>query len=454
MSALDETRDRLVRAFGPFAAAETEGDPAWLATLRREALAAFRERGLPTPRDEEWRYTSLQPLTRLALAAPSPAGAMPTREELEELGSPLYACSCFVFVNGRYAEALSVPRRLAGEARVESLARLRREEPEALEAGDHARGRLGDRVDPKQHPFAALNTAFLDDGALLRVPEGRALSSPVHLVFVTLPAGGAADEAAVSHPRVRIELGAQSRATVIQDHVSLGDGPAFTNALSEVDVGRGARLDLVLLQRENAAAVHVSGLHGRVARDGRLVAHTATLGGRLVRNDLGVLLSEEGAECDLLGLFLGTGDSVLDNHTLVDHAVPHGTSRELYKGILADRSRGVFRGRVLVRPDAQKTDATQSNPNLLLSDAAEIDTKPQLEIHANDVRCSHGSAIGQLDPEALFYLRTRGLGEREARRVLTRGFAHEVTARLPGEALTERVDEILAERLRLTEDAA
>jgi Fe-S cluster assembly protein SufD len=240
---------------------------------------------------------------------------------------------------------------------------------------------------------------------------------------------------------------------VIQDHVSIGSGAAFTNAVTELLVGADARLEFVLLQREDDLAFHVSGLFVRVARDAALTSHVLSLGGRLVRNDLSALLSEPGAECTLRGLFLGTGDRVVDNHTLVDHAVPHGTSRELYKGVLGGRSRGVFRGRVIVRPHAQKTNATQSNPNLLLSDAAEIDTKPQLEIHADDVRCSHGSSIGQVDPEALFYLRARGLGERQARDLLTRGFAQEIATALPSAPLAERVSELLLERLAEGEEA-
>jgi Fe-S cluster assembly protein SufD len=237
---------------------------------------------------------------------------------------------------------------------------------------------------------------------------------------------------------------------VIQDHVALGAGPhppRLTNAVTQVVVGDDASLELVVLQREDAAARALSNLSVRVERDGRFASHVVTLGGRFVRNDLAALLADENAECRLLGLFLGTGERLVDNHTLVDHAMPHGRSEELYKGILADRSRGVFRGRVVVRPGANKTDARQSNANLILGRGAEIDTKPQLEIHADDVKCSHGSAIGRIDPEALFYLRARGLSEAAARAVLTRGFAHEVLAALPHAALVEALGDALAARL-------
>ncbi len=319
---------------------------------------------------------------------------------------------------------------------MESLAELRREDDARLAA------ELGQRVDAKQHSLAALNEAYGEDGAVLFVPRGADLHQPVHLAFVSTGSRPAA-----SHPRVLVVAGEGSRATVIQDHVSIDGGVHFTNAVTELSVGANASLRHVLLQREEPGTFHVSNLGARVERSGRLSTHTLTLGGRLVRNDLAVLLADEGAECGLDGLFLGTDDQLVDNHTLVDHAMPHGTSRELYKGILGGRSRGVFRGRVVVRPDAQKTAATQSNPNLLLADGAEVDTKPQLEIHADDVKCSHGSTIGQLDPDALFYLRSRGIGHRQALDLLTRGFAAEILERLEVPALGDAVGELLLARL-------
>ena len=291
---------------------------------------------------------------------------------------------------------------------------------------------LGTLVDAKGHPFAALNGALADQGVLVRIPEGAVLDHPVHLVFVSVSPSAAR----ISSPRVIIEAGAGSRAVVVQDHVSVDAGPHLTNAVTEVRVAANASLELAVLQREAAADLHFSNVGVRVERDARFRSHTITLGGRLVRNDLEVVLAGEGAEATLNGAFLGTDERLIDNHTLVDHAVPHGTSRELYKGILGGRSRGVFRGRVLVRPDAQKTDATQSNPNLLLADGAEIDSKPQLEIHADDVKCSHGSAIGRIDEDAaLLPARARhrrdggagaldaGLRRRGTRRAAGRGAA-------------------------------
>lgn len=442
MSELERARDHYLARHASFARGLSE--PGWLRALREEALARFAERGLPTTRLEEWRYTNPAPLAAEDFEPAGREHARVEREALEEIAFPVFACSLFVFVNGRFEPELSVAEDAAGGVRVESLARLRAGAPERLEPW------LGRLVDTKEHPFAALNTAFLEDGALVTIPSGVDLAPPIHLVFVST----GEDAPTLASPRVLVVAEPGSHGVVVQDHVSIGAGRRFTNAVTEVHVGAGARVDLALLQREGEAALHVSNLQARVDRDARFASHTLTLGGRLVRNDLGVVLAEENADATLNGLFLGTGDGVLDNHTLVDHAVPHGTSRELYKGILAGRTRGVFRGRVVVRPDAQKTDASQSNPNLLLGPGAEIDTKPQLEIHADDVKCSHGSAIGRLDLDALFYLRSRGLEESRARDLLTQGFAAEVLEAMEQPALAAAVRELLTLRLRAAGEAA
>jgi Fe-S cluster assembly protein SufD len=244
-----------------------------------------------------------------------------------------------------------------------------------------------------------------------------------------------------------VEAGPGSRAIVIEDHVSLGAGATFTNAVSELELGAGAALEWIKLQREAPTACHVSGVHARVARDARFSAAALSFGTALLRNDARVVLAEEGASCELRGLFVAGGDQHVDNHTWIDHLRPHGTSRELYKGILDGRARGVFNGRIVVRPDAQKSDALQQNQNLLLSRDAEIATQPQLEIHADDVKCSHGSTVGQLDPDATFYLRSRGIPEREARNLLMAGFVSEITRALSVPALAERTLELAVERL-------
>jgi Fe-S cluster assembly protein SufD len=360
-----------------------------------------------------------------------------SREALEEVSFPLYACSVFVFVDGAARPELSASRALFGGVRASSLAELAAREPALIEA------ELGHQLDAKRHAFAALNTAFLDDGAALFVPRDTRVAQPVHLVF----ASSGTEPDRVRHPRVLLVAGAGSRSQVIVDHVDLTAARGFTNSVIEVRVEPGAELALVLVQREAEATFHVSNLAARVERDASLSVHTVTLGGALVRNDASVTLADEGARCRLDGLFAGRAEQLLDHHSLIDHAMPHGTSRQLVKGILDGGARGVFRGRVIVRPGAFGTDAGQSNPNLLLSAGAEVDSKPQLEIHADDVKCRHGASIGRLDADALFYLRARGLDEVAARDLLVRGFAAELLDALPVPALGAALSELLADRL-------
>jgi Fe-S cluster assembly protein SufD len=412
-------------------------EPAWLAEPRARALAAFADVGLPHTKLEEWRYTNVAPIARTAWQLAGEPTRAVERADLEAHAFPVFACSVFVFVNGRFAPELSTGGALPGGARVESLAALRRE-------GGAPPASFATLIEPKQHPFAALNTAFCDDGAVIHLPEGGDASQPIHLVFVSAPTG----EPAVVHPRLLVHAEPGSRACLIQDFVSVGNARGFTNAVGELHVARDAALDFVLLQREPDHRFHVANLAARQDRNSRLACHTLSLGGALVRNDASVWLAEEGAECRLDGLYVGGGRQLIDNHTLVDHAVPHCTSDERYKGILGGSARGVFRGRVVVRPDAQQTRASQSNRNLLLGPGAEVYTKPQLEIYADDVKCSHGSTIGQLDPDALFYLRSRGLDESRARDMLVRAFGLEVLEALPAPALGQALDELLLARLR------
>jgi len=319
---------------------------------------------------------------------------------------------------------------------VASIAELRRWRPEQL-------ADLGRVAALKLHPFAALNTAFLDDGVAVQLRTQPGDSRPLYLLFISTGAAAVA-----AHPRLLIVAEAFSQAQIVVDHVSLGGVPGVTNLLGEICVGPEALVDLSLIQREHAGHFHVSGLHVEQRRGSRVNLRTLSLGGSLVRNDVNLQLAEEGASCLLHGLFVGSDAQLLDNHTLIDHAVPHCTSDELYKGLLGGSARGVFRGRVVVRPHAQHTAATQSNPNLLLSRKAEINSKPQLEIYADDVKCSHGSTIGQLDADALFYLQARGIGAEEAKELLTHAFAAEILDALPASGLAKKLEPLVLERLR------
>jgi Fe-S cluster assembly protein SufD len=357
-------------------AASREGDPAWLVALRADAIARFEELGFPSTRLEEWRYTNVAEIAKLALevAATETAGGIPSA--------------------------------------------------------------LGSILDTKDRAFALLNTAFVSDVAVVRTEKNAVSDEPTRIELSSRPG--------LQSPRVFVEAAAGSQTIVVVDCFSGPDAPAgLTNTVVEVDVSENASVDLVIVQREHDVRFHISNVAARVARNGRFRSHTLSCGGALVRNDLDVVLADEGAECDLNGLFIGRGEAVVDNHTSVDHAMPRCTSRELYKGILGDRSNGIFRGKVIVRPDAQKTDATQSDPNLLLGVGAEIDTKPQLEIYADDVKCSHGATVGQLDLDALFYLRSRGVGVADAREMLIHAFANEVVDALPS-GLAESVSQVIA----------
>jgi Fe-S cluster assembly protein SufD len=431
VSDLEAARDHFLALHAQLAPGD---EPAWLAALRREAKSAFADAGLPSTRLEEWRYTNPAALAKMRFELPhrDASDAFTPDSRQLELGPG----ARFVFVDGVFAPALSSAPALAGGARVDSLRGLRRGDASSLE------GRLGALLPPKQSAFADLNTAFLDDGAVVRAPAGADVTDAVHLVFVSTQARPTA-----THPRVLVLAERGSRIRLVQDHLAL-HAEGFCNPVTEVHAGEDSSVDLVLLQREPERRFHVSSLAVRQERASRVGTHTLSLGGGWLRNDASFLLAGEGAECRLHGLYVGGGEQLVDNHTLVDHAVPHCTSDELYKGILGGASRGVFRGRVIVRPHAQKTNAQQHNPNLLIGRKAEIDTKPQLEIYADDVKCSHGSTIGQLSADALFYLRSRGIEQDAARDMLTAAFAASILEALPLPGLADALGDLLRERLR------
>jgi len=389
----------------------------WLDDLRNGALAAFREQGVPTRRLEAWKGTSFAPLeamrfTRLgpgerrgALLAPAKSSDR-SRESVTEL----------VFVDGRFDAEASRLTGLPSGCRVASLAETVAERPELLQ------GRLGQLTDPKRQPLVALQTAFHEDGALLVIDPGTVLSDPIQLRFLST-GGATATDATAAFPRLLLIAGAQCQATVCQSFESLDEAPGFTASVSELHLAEAARIEIVEVQEEADERIHFSSVHARLERAARLDSHVFSLGNGLTRSELELSLVGPGAEARLRGFFLGRDAGHVDHYTTVEHAVPDCTSDQEYRGVLGGRARGVFRGRVIIRPDAQKTDARQSNPNLLVSEQATIDSKPQLEIYADDVRASHGSTIGQLDADALLFLRARGIGLADARLLLTRAFA-------------------------------
>jgi Fe-S cluster assembly protein SufD len=399
--------------------------------LREAAFARFAKLGLPTTQDEEWKYTSLAPLAqvRFESAAETRLPGL-DRWALEDSGIRL------VFIDGRHRPELSSRTAGPGGAFIGSLAAALAERPELVE---RELARHADQRDA----LTALNTAFIEDGAFIHLPAFAVLQTPIHLLFVSTAPG----KATLSQPRNLIVLGAGSQATVVETYAGLRDEVYLTNAVTEVVLGDGARLDHYKLQEESARAFHLALLQVNHGRDSHFTSHSISLGSALARNEVRALFAREGSECTLNGLYMAAGKQHLDNRTVIDHQSPRCTSRELYKGVLDGHSRGVFSGRVLVREDAQKTDASQANKNLLLSDDALVDTKPQLEIFADDVKCAHGAAVGQLDEEALFYLRSRGIGREAARSLLTYAFASEMVNLIPLAPLRARVRELVTSRL-------
>ncbi|MGH7307702.1 MAG: Fe-S cluster assembly protein SufD [Candidatus Rokuibacteriota bacterium] len=406
---------------------------------RRKARERFAAVGLPTTRDEEWKYTNLAPLAALDFDLDADAGVDRVSEEAIApflMGDA--AWGRLVFVNGRYSPKLSAVPFLPGGAQVGSLA-----EAAVTDAGP-LREHLAGEIDQGGDGLSALNAAGWRDGAFVVVPPTVDLAAPLHLVFVvTSP-----QAATVAHPRNLIVLGEHSRLTVVESYVAVARDTYLTNAVTDIVLDAGARVEHYKLQHESSRAFHVGRTRIRQRRDSHLASCSIAFGGRLVRNDVHVVLEGEGAECALNGLTVVGGAQHSDTHTVVDHAAPRATSRQLYKGVLDGRARGVFNGRIVVRPGAQKTDAHQANKNLLLADGVEVDSKPQLEIFADDVKCSHGAADGQLAAEAVFYLKSRGFGEAAARALLTYGFASEVLGRIQEETVRARLEAALTARLR------
>ena len=395
-----------------------------LQELRSEAMRRFREVGLPTVKHEEWQHTNVTPIAQAGFALGRPTTNGVSGADVATLG----VGAGLVFVDGHYRADLStVP---AGVTTMNLAAALEQH-------GDLVKKHAGDREGA--NGFVALNTALVEDGAFVHVARGVTVDEPIHVLFV------GTNKAA--HPRNVYVVEEGASAVVVETYVSHGEETHFTNGVTEADVAANASLVHYRLQLESERSYHMATIHARQDRDSRFTSNVVTLGGALTRNDITAVLDDENCLCTLNGLFLVNGTQHADNHTWIEHRKPHCESHELYKGILDDKSTGVFSGYIHVFEDAQKTDAYQSSANLLLSDEAVVDTKPQLEIYADDVKCSHGSTIGQMDKDALFYLRARGIPAERARNMLIQAFARDVTERIEVEAARERIEKLLVEKL-------
>ena len=405
---------------------------ATVSALRAAGRAAFEIAGLPGIRDEAWKYTNLRALARRAFAHGGPV-PVPDDAAVESAAIGGLAGPRLVFVNGHYVAELSDLSTVSG-LDIAPLASLI-QDPEAELPENLCR-----LADPGQHPFSALNQGLLEHGVLLRTHAGAVISDPVYLLFLSVPGA----EPQTCHPRVFIDSAVDSSLSVLEHYVGLGSGQNLTNVVTELQLDRGSRLRHYRVQDEATTAFHVGGVFARVGRDARLESHNLHFGAALARLDLEVALNQPGAEVEMNGLYCLGGRQHVDNHTRVDHFAPHTRSTEDYRGVLNDRSRGVFNGKAIVHEDAQKIEAHQSNSNLLLSEQAEVDTKPELEIYADDVKCSHGATVGQLDQTALFYLRSRGIDAEAARALLTFAFAEAVVDRVELEPVRRRLETAVA----------
>ncbi len=405
--------------------------PRWLGQARDSAMAQFERLGFPTTKIEQWRFTSVAPIAErtFTLARDGFAGA---QQQTQAMSAPIAHAVC---VNGRFAPQLSHLDKLPKGVQLLGLETALASHPTLVEPY------LAKLSATQSNAFTSLNTAFLRDGVVLMIPARTVIEQPIEITFASVWEGSGS----VSHPRLLIVAGEGSQVTILERYV--GNGGALTNAVSEVWLHANAVVDHYKLQEEPAEAFHIASLLVHSARSGTFSSHSLTFGGGLVRNDVVATLAGEGIDCTLNGLYVGRGPQLIDNHTTIDHAMPHCGSHEIYKGILGDQSRAVFNGKIIVRPDAQKTDAKQTNKALLLSDEANINSKPELEIFANDVKCTHGAAIGQLDDAAMFYLRSRGLGVSEARAMLVHAFAGDILNRVKIAPVREYLESILTARL-------
>lgn len=428
-----------IAEFHDFSASRAE-QPSWLTALRREGYTQFAEAGFPTTHDEDWRFTNVSAIaqTRFTLADV----AKVTAKDLQLFNASTFACR-LVFVNGRFVRALSSIPALPKGVKVTSLAEEIVTNPAAVEP------HLGRHLNFYRDAFAALNTAFMDDGAFVYVPRSTVVEQPIYLLYISVPGS----KPLMDHPRNLIVVEENSQATIVEDYVSLNgmsgttDVTAFSNAVTELVAGESAVVSHYMIVRESEQTFNVSTLRIQQARSSNVSTHSLLLGGSLIRNNVHPVLAGEGAECLINGLFMANGRQHMDNYMLVEHASPHCNSRQFYNGILNGQAHGVFHGRIIVHKDAQKTDAKQTNRNLLLCDDAQIDTKPQLEIYADDVKCTHGATIGQVDENALFYLRSRGLDETAAKHLLLQAFANECMDRMHPGAVRDHVERLVAEWL-------
>lgn len=438
-----------LETFSDFEKVAVGHDQPWLRNLRADAFARFCQVGLPTTRDEDWRFTNISAIAQTQFRLSPKSGVV--KDSLADLRFTEVACQ-LVFVNGHFAPELSSLDKLPKGMTVNGLAK------EISTKSAEVENHLGRYLNIQRDAFCALNTAFAEDGAFVHVRRGTVVKQPIYLLFIsTSPVSTArgsewvthplppTDTPTMSHPRNLFVVEEESQVAIIEDYVSLGDtAGSLCNTATELVAKDGAIVSHYMIEREHKQSFNISTLRIEQGRNANVASHSVLLGGGIVRNNVHPVLAGEGSECLINGLFVGSGKQHLDNYMLVEHSKPHCSSRQFYNGILDDSAHGVFHGRIIVHKDAQKTDAKQTNRNLLLSDNAQIDTKPQLEIYADDVKCTHGATIGQIEENALFYLRSRGIDEVSARKLLLMAFASECLDRMREDSVRSGIEKLLS----------
>ena len=434
---MTKAADRFFADHVAFAGNGAGGSPAWVKDLRSNALGRFRALGFPTTKQEEWRFTSVQAIADTAFALPvSPRADAPSAREIRGYEVCEAGRHLLVFVNGRYSGALSSVAGLPPGVKVGSLAAALKSD------GELVRRNLAQHASVEQ-PFVALNTAFVHDGGFVYVPANVTMEEPVQFLYLSVPGS----EPTVSHPRSLVVVERGGRAAVVETYATHGEGVTLTNAVTEIVVGDGARADVYRIQREGARAFHIATTVTRQGRDSVMQLHPVVLGAALARHNITVVLDGQNGLALLNGLYILGGHQHADHHTTIDHAKPHCESHEYFNGVLDGGSHGVFNGRIIVREGAQRTDSKQTNNNLVLSEDARADSQPQLEIYADDVKCTHGATLGPIDEKAMFYLQSRGIPVAEARSLLTYGFGADIIKRMEIAPLRAQLDRMIRSRL-------
>ena len=435
--------DRFRRQFDDFMRDGARAAPSGVNSLRKRAFDSFEKLGFPTTKNEDWHFTSVGDITEqeFTFVAAATGDVEPADLEPFHFADDWHTA---VFVNGRFAPRLSSIASLGAGVQLQSLA-------DAWTSKSDLVKRVGTIVtSPERHAFTELNTAFMPDGAIIHVDRDVTLRRPIHLIFVT----DANAAKTVMHPRNLIVLERGAKATVVESYVALSDAMYFTNAVTEVSVADGSTLEHIKIQRESRRAFHVGTIEATQARDSHYISFSFATGGELSRTNVYTNLNGEGGGSTLNGLYMLDGEQHCDHQTRIEHAQPNCFSREVYKGVLDGRSHGVFNGKVYVHPIAQKTDGKQTNNTLLLSKEAQVDTKPQLEIFADDVKCTHGATVGRLDDAALFYMKSRGVNAETARRLLIYAFAADVLETIEQRELREALERITLERFVQVDEPA